>query len=534
MPDFKPSIDIQINEFIKIADKSWPKGYYREISELDKIKEFYNSSYENFHTEIETLLGEFHPAAWVRIAYTQLELWTLELFEANHKNRDITKAPYLFIPIGRYGWRYILEISLEKLMNYNNESFNDSRPSDIDISKIFTFLIGLSYSNEISNYLHYLKDHFQNANLIFSNTLYAKFPFIQNSEEDLFLKKIMSYLNDGTDLNLVPEFDYRSNLPLLERINSLLLKHFKFTINDIDTISEILRNKITPKIKASNLIIPTNELVVLLVRESNLNVEIIINIVNFIFFDTQYFNYKKRNFLQKSQNIRMLNFAGCKFKLDNNLKTIYDDTASEWVHIKLSEHHCIISFLLVEEWKLNFISRLIYGQREDLKNLSKELKNDISKIEQYFHRNIFESAIKNLMIKHGQKCISLDKINKIKITCGEIDGLSIDSTNKIIYVIEAKNTSPAKDARAFGKIISDHYEQKKYHEKFLLKINWVENNIDELSIIFKTPITKDFTVEKYFVTGSPNPLKFLIKDYNILTYFEFYNLLNKRYEKNKP
>jgi hypothetical protein len=47
---------------------------------------------------------------------------------------------------------------------------------------------------------------------------------------------------------------------------------------------------------------------------------------------------------------------------------------------------------------------------------------------------------------------------KLKITCGEIDGLSIDSTNKIIAG-EAKNYLSHKDARAFWKI-SDHYEDK--------------------------------------------------------------------------
>lgn len=527
MGQFKPNLDIQINEFIKVAQKSWPTGHYREIHNIEVIKEFYDTSYKNFHTEIEVTLDSYHPATWVRIAYLQLELWTTELFEANHEKRDLTKAPDLFIPIGRYGWRYILEISLEKLIAYDKQKINASRPSDKEVGHIITLLIGLTYSNEISNYIHYFKRHFKNAKIVFSNTLYAKFPFPNNEEN--FFKTLIDYLNDGTDFDLVPEFDYRSNPELVTRINSFLQYHFKFTIKDVDSIADILRTEVAPKIGATNLIMPTLEFIEMLTEKSDLEAEIVSNIVNFIFFDAQNFNYEKRNFLQRSQNIRMLNFAGSKFELDNNLRTIYDDIASEWEYVKSSNHHCIISFILMEEWKLNFISRLIYGQRSDLKNISKELNNEISKIEHYFHRNVFENAIKNLFGKFGKQCFSLDKKDKTRIPCGEIDALSLDVENKIIYVIEAKNTSPAKDARAFGRVISDHFEQKKYHKKFLLKIQWVENNFELLSNIFNNQITEDFTVEKYFITGSPNPVKFLVNDYDIMTYFEFFKLLNKRY-----
>lgn len=531
MESFEPISKIRINDFIKIAAKSWPKEHYREITELETIKNFYNTSYQNFHSEIETILNRYHPAAWVRIAYVQLELWTIGLFKAHHENKDFAKAPYLFIPIARYGWRYILEISLERLESYDYKSYNDIRPNNEDISEIFTLLIGLSYCNELSNYIHYFKNHFKNGRIVFSNTLYARFPD-SDSKEESFFKELMNYLHDESGLDQLPQFDYRNNPEILKRIDSLLLTHFNFTIKDIDIISETLREKIMPKIGASNLIMPTTELVAMLHEESKLEVTKVISIVTFIFFDTQNFNYEKRNFLQKSQNIRMLNFGACKFKLDNNLKTIYDDKASEWDYIKSSEHHSIVSFILLEEWKLNFISRLIYGQRTDLKNLNKELKDDISKIEHFFHKNVFENALKNLLQEKGLPCISLDKINKVKISCGEIDALAIDQTNKIIYLIEAKNLSPSKDARSFGKVISDHYEQKKYHEKFLRKIKWTEDNISELFQIFKLPVGENFKIEKYFITGSPSPLKFIVTDYIVLTYFEFYKVLNQRYEKN--
>lgn len=530
MKDFKPNSEIVINELIKVATLSWPKDYYREISDLEVIKDFYNKSYNNFKAEIENLLNRFHPASWVRIAYSQLELWTESLFAANHEKRDLTKAPDLFIPIGRYGWRYILEISMEKLADYDFEQYDDSRPTDDDISKIFTYLTGLTYCTEISNYIHYFKSHFKDAQITFSTTLYAKFPF-KNYDEKNFFNKLMTYLNDTTDFSFVPEFDYRNNEEILSQIDLLLIKHFGFKIGDVEIISDILRIQILPEIGATILIIPTHELVGSLMSKSKLKGETILNLLNFIFFDIRNFNYEKRNFLQRSQSVRMLNFAGCKFELKNNLKTIYDDVAAEWDHIKNSSDHCIISFLLIEEWKINFISRLIFGQRSDLKSLSNKLNNDIAKIEHYFHRNVFEQAVKNLVIKYGFICISIDKINKTKIPCGEIDAVAVDPEKKIIYIIEAKNTAPAKDSRAFGRLISDHYDQKKYHQKFISKILWVKENVEVLSQLFKIDITTDYTIEQYFVTGSPSPIKFLVDEYQVFTYFEFYKFLSERYGK---
>jgi hypothetical protein len=531
MEHIDPINKITPNDFILIAEKSWPKNHFREISEIDVIKTFYNDSYQNFHEQIEIVLDKFHPASWVRVAYIQLELYSLELHKAHIEKKDLSSVPYLFIPIARYGWRYIIEKSLEKLENYDSSEDYCQRPDEKSINKIFTFLIGLNYTNELSNYLHFFKDKINSIRIVFSSYLYGTFPEL-GVEERKFFDNMIEYISQEVNYSEVPEFDFRNNQILLTKINNFLMENFNFVLDDIDSILNILKDKVSVKIGASNLIIPTNELIILLSEYSSLEPNIIGNIVDFIFLDTKSFAYQERDFLRKSQSIRMLNYSGCKFQLTKNLETIYDDESKNWEHIKSASHHSIISFIVMAEWHDNFISRLSFGQRTDLKNISAKINNEVSKIEDYFHKNIFETGIKNIFINNNVPCISIEKVNKQRIPCGEIDGVSVDEKNKIIYVLEAKNTSPSRDARAFANNIKDHFEQKKYHSKFLKKINWVKNNLNSISELFEIPISNEFKIETYFITGNPSPIKFLVQDYLVLTYYEFNKLINERYRRN--
>jgi len=523
-----PREQIRINDYIIIAEKSWPKNYFREISDFDVIKKFYNDSYQNFENEIEVLLEKFHPASWVRAAYIQLELYTLELHTAHIEKKDLTSVPYLFIPVARYGWRYIIEKSLEKLESYDSEIENEKRPDDESISKVFTLLIGLNYTNEISNYLHFFKDKFKDIKIVFSSSIYSTFPTIKKSDR-LFFDNVIKYIGQKVDYAKVPDFNFRKNEKLLEKINTFLISNFNFVLKDIETILFFLRDKVSVEINATNLIIATDELALLISERNSLKIEQVQNIINFIFLDTSIFHYQKRDFLKRSQNIRMLNYSGCKFKLTNNLKTIYDNESSNWEHIKSAESHSIISFVVLAEWSDNFISRLAFGQRTDLKSLSTTLNKEITNIEDYFHRNIFENAIRNILINKNIPSLSINKVNKKNIPCGEIDAVAVDKENKILYIIEAKNTAPTKDARAFAKNIKDHFKQKKYDLKFSNKINWVEKNLSSVSEIFGVEITNDYLIEKYYITGNPSPIKFLVTDYSVMTFYEFYQIINERY-----
>ncbi|WP_123959132.1 MULTISPECIES: hypothetical protein [unclassified Flavobacterium] len=526
MDNFKPNSNVNENYLIKILVKSWPKEYFREISDIEVIKDFYNTSYQNFHKEIEVFLDKYHPASWIRIAYIEIELWTLELLI--DKEKQIEENNKIFAPIGRYGWRYIIEKSLEKLEESDFSSFGDKRPDDIDISKVFTLLLGLSYCKEISNYIHYFKNRFTTAKIVFSTTIYGNWPELEESER-LFINDLMSFYNEVVDYDLVPELNYMDNKDLLDRIDLFLQNHFEFSLSEVDVIIKTLKERVAPEIGARILVMPTNALIVMLADYTSIEINRVFNLMNFILFEISNFNYEQRDFLKKSQNVRMLNFAGCRFDLNNNLKTIYEESALEFEFVETFENHCIISFASLAEWRVNFVERIIFGKRIDLKALNANMKNDISKIEDFFHRNVFENNIKNILINKGLPCISLEEVEKKKLPCGEIDALSIDEDNKVIYIIEAKNLAPIKDARASGNTISDHYKQKKYHSKFLKKIKWVEENLDTLSAVFKVQVSGNYKIEKYFVTGSPSPIKFLVSDYHVLTYYEYYSLINKKY-----
>lgn len=525
--DYINPIDfIKINEHILIANECWPNKDEREIKDIDIIKQFYNNSYNLFNEKLFTILNNYHPASWIRIAYIQLEIWTADFYKARYENKKFNEIPFLFIPIARYGWRYIIEISLEK-NQYENNEHGIKVPTEEDINLVFTYLIGLTYCNELSNYIHYFKEQFDQTKLIFNSNIFTKFPELSN-ETKLFIDEVLNYI----DVNEIEEeFNYFENDYILNQINNFLETQFRFSLNDIEKIIDCLRDNISISINATNLIITYSGLIILLFEKTQIDIIKVKNIVDFIYLDITNNNYEKRDFLKRSQVVRMLNFAGCVFTLnEEKLETVYSTEAATWEYIKKENKHTIISFILLEEWKINFISRFIYGQRSDLKGLNSNLNNAIEKIEHNFNRNFFEKIIIELFSELEIPCKSVDEINKTKIPCGEIDSIAIDSKNKIIFIIEAKNLAPAKDARAFGRIISDHYKQKKYHKKFLKKVKWVKENTEYLLNYFNIDIAENYTFESYFITANPSILKFIETSYPILTYSEFKTLINGKYK----
>ena len=278
MEYINPIDSIKINEHILIAKECWPEHFGREIEDINIIKQFYNDSYNLFHEKILTTLNKYHPATWIRIAYIQLEIWTLNFYKARHEDKNFQEVPFLFIPIARYGWRYIIEISLEINQHENNNQ--DSKiPVQEDINLIFTYLIGLSYCNELSNYLHYFKKHFHNTKLIFNSNIFTKFPELTNETEQ-FINKIFNYIDVK---EIEEEFNYFNNNYILNQIDDFLENQFQFNLKDIDKVIDCLRDDISVSINASNLIIAYPELILLLSEKTRLNISKVKNIVDFIY-----------------------------------------------------------------------------------------------------------------------------------------------------------------------------------------------------------------------------------------------------------
>lgn len=511
----------------KIAFDVWPKERFNTIEGLSECKLFYNNGYNRLLEELNILLNMYHPAGWVRESYVQLEIWSaiLHSHENNTKIKGLS-GPYNMAPVGRYGWRYVLEICLEKVKNTTID--NALRPQKKDISKVFSLLVALSHSSEYSNYFHYFKENLTSVQLQLHPHVLVKGPTL-NSFDSLFFENLKNYIGERPDWKEYKEFAIDSNDRIMEMINGLLTDHFGFSLTEVTHLVKVFANRITLKLGASILVTTYTESVLLFSKYSGFDPMKVKYILDFILLDAESNSYQNRDFLSRSQTERMLNYGGAILHLSKNLETIYSPEAAKYDFVSSSTEHIILTPTLLGEWLDIFISRLVYGQREDLKNLSKEINQKISGIEEFFHRNIFETELKNMITKKGYLCTSIEKIEGKLIECGEIDIIAYHPSKNILIIIEAKYHAPAKDARSMGKVISDHFRQKKYHQKFLKKISWLPQNIDKVSNIFKskfnTQIQKVYNLESYFITGSSNAVKFLVKDYKVLTFFEFDKIL---------
>jgi hypothetical protein len=523
----QPEHEIDFPLFSKIIYHCWPRNKFNKLDNLLDCKHFYNQAYNRLIEELGDSLNKFHPAAWVREGYLQLELWSLMLYKKEYNNEIANlSGPSVFVAVGRYGWRYVIEISLERINE--TEADNVLRPQKNDISKIFTILVGLNYCSEYSNYLHYFKDYLSSVTIIFSPFIFTVGPLF-NESEFAFNQQLREYVGQKTDFKTYKSFAVDNSDRIMQMIDEMLLSYFGFVIKEIENLAEVFINEISPEIGASVLVTTYNEGVLLLSSYSSLPASKVASILNFVLLDTKSSKYANRDFLSRSQTKRMLNYAGVVIYLNSHLETIYSKKASKFDFVIESNRHIILSGSLLAEWLQTFISRLVYGQRQDLKDINGELNKTVSAIEHYFHRNIFETKLKNMIAAYGFLCTSIEKINGIVIPCGEIDIIAYNPEKNILLIIEAKSQAPAKDARSMGKNISDHFKQKKYHQKFISKISWVKNNIDSINVIlaemFKFRISAGYILKKYFVTGSPNAIKFLIEEYSVVTFYELDKLL---------
>jgi Holliday junction resolvase-like predicted endonuclease len=513
-----------------IAYEVWPKDKFNTLETTEDCKHFYNLAYNRLHEELIQTLNKYHPAAWVRVAYIELEIWSLVLFN-NETKRNVgnVKGPEIFAPIGRYGWRYVIEISLEK--SKNTSVNHSSRPDRKEVAKVFTILLALSHCSEYSNYLHYFKSNLSSARVKLNPYVFTK-GLQFNSKETAFYKGIINYMKEKPNWEKYKDFAVDNDERLMGMINATLEKYFGFNLKQVRTLAEVFISKISPRIGASILVTTYDEAISIFSKFSEFPPHLSKSIIDFILLDNQSATYHNRDFLSRSQQERMLNFSGAIIYLEEHLETIYDPRAARFDFVMASKKHIILTGTLIAEWLDVFVSRLVYGQRQDLKNLNIDINQAISHIEEYFHKNLFETKLKQLITNKGYYCISIDKINGTTIPCGEIDIIAYQPTSNTLLVIEAKYHAPAKDARSMGKVISDHFKQKKYHQKFLTKINWVSGNLDIIKDIynkqFNIQTDSSCRIEPYFITGSSNAVKFLVDNYKVYTFYEFDKVLDEK------
>jgi hypothetical protein len=525
---YSPTYDINTSLLSKISYELWPKEVFNTIEGIEDCKNYYNNSYKRLSTEIDKLIDKYHPAAWARIAYIQLEAWTLLCFKKQMPDFAINIiGPNEFIAVGRYSWRYILEISLEKIETTN--IISSERPSKEDEENMFSLLTALAQCAEYSNYLHFMPNIFSSVKIELKPYLFLKHPILNKENEEKF-HDILKALDSRPNLGLYPDFSPEQNMVLMSMINDFLKSNFGFSLDEVTLFTTKILAKILNKIGASIIVNSYNELVYLCSEISNFEKEKIEKLLAFISLDIKDGHYENRNFLIKSQQRRMVNYCGAIVYLNKNLETVYSYEAARFPYVRNCVKHIILAPMLIAEWQNNFVDRLIYGQRSDLKAITKKFNIEISAIEEYFHRQIFEKGVIKLLEKRGFKCLTVKKINGRDLECGEIDILGYLKATNTLLIVESKNLSPARDAKAAAQVIRDHFDQKKYHKKFIKKISWVKNNLNDVIKLFNVDSAEINIRGSFFITARSSVIKYMVTEYDVLSFSEFDNFLKNEYD----
>jgi hypothetical protein len=529
---YRPHYDIENSYLSKAIFRAWPEEEFNVIEGIAEAKEFYRKAYDELIIEAENILEQYHPAAWIRIAYMQLEAWSLIYWLDDEAKKKIKlDGPDEMAPAGRYGWRYVVEKSLEK-SNFINRLYSSTRPTDYHINALFGIITSLIQVAEISNYLHYLPNHFNSVKIQFSPYIFNGLPQLSNEENEK-INSIREYINSKNDYNTFPGFEPESNEEFKHLIDDFLEVTFDCNMAQIKKVQETIYEKVCQIVGGSILVDSYNHFASLCSLYTGYKVEKIKKILTLLLLNSEDNDYKSRDFLNKSQPKRMLNYCGVLFKLEDNFECVYDSNSSNYSSIRDSSFHVIIAPDMMIEWEANFYFRTALGQRTDLKSINKTCLRKLSDIEDYYHKKIFEVELKKIFEHIGFDCIlNVKKAKNINLLCGEIDMLCYRRKDNSITIIEAKSSSPTYDARSMGKSISDHYKQKNYHSKFLKKISWVSNNLEIVAEIFALRGIKNITIPKfagaYFITAFPSVMKFFCEEYTVLKYdeiIEHYNNL---------
>ncbi|WP_104381687.1 hypothetical protein [Sphingobacterium sp. HMA12] len=514
-----PHCEIKKEIYNKVIYQNWPRDVFREMTDLDSIKKFYNDCYDTLKLELEIELNKFHPTAWIREAYIQLELWTVIHYNDPIENVVGDKK---FAPIGRYGWRFIIDICLEKLED--NAIYGQDRPPIESVNVVFTILLAMGQCSEYSNYLHFLKSRITSIRIVFSPDLLIKSPEFDSILNKLFDDITKSILSN-TDWDKYARFAPNNEI-LTSMVDSFLLKNFSISIEEIQNIVIAISNKISNNIQASVIIQPLDDFIRLVSDVSNVTIDKIESLIEISFLNIKNENHTNRDFLRKNQQVRMLYNAGVIVDLESNFETIYDCRNAQKEFVTSSKKHVIISARMYAEWLDIFVIKIVLGQRSDLKT-KMQLAQDIIDIEAFYRIKVFEKEVSNMLLGYDFHCLNVSKFDGRDINCGEIDILAYKPETNEMFVVECKAYAPIVDARGLAQVWKDHYQQKRYHNKFMRKIEWVENNRNIVKEIFINvcDVSNDYKVDPFFITASNSALEFIENQYNIMTFYEFDNFL---------
>jgi hypothetical protein len=140
-----------------------------------------------------------------------------------------------------------------------------------------------------------------------------------------------------------------------------------------------------------------------------------------------------------------------------------------------------------------------------------ELKKELKKMEKLHNKNL-EKEVDKLasdifgpenVVSNLKKFKNIDNSLPNEPECGEIDCLVVDKTNKIIYVLEAKDVMKALTPKELRNEFNKYFDsnKKKNHSKQLMKkVKFVSEHMELFLKYFKVSDTKEWAIKHAFVT----------------------------------
>ncbi|MEW5668245.1 hypothetical protein AB1288_18190 [Pseudomonas putida] len=523
-PVDEPVADLHLETLSNIL-RELKQAHIPEDGSAQDAKLLVNNAFEIAQAKLHLSLKKGNSDSWVLEAYKQIFMWT-----GVYRGLPFQKfiSPVELAPVGRFGWRFVIE---HILSGGPGDSLQRRQPSLEDVTKVFTILSVMTMAAEWSNLIHFFPDVYGDVEFDLSSPVGILAPILSDKSKAVVAARseYMRRIDHVYWETLNSERKVEDEGVLNDKFSSALLAAKGFTSEQVEAVIDILLHKVLSS--GIVLIIPGEYFVDWVSDESNLPKSTVYKILNFMLLSSASFKTQGGNFLDKKDPVRMINFAGVRLERVKFLSSIYPKSSVSMSHIKKASWHAIINIFMVGEWSDIFKHRTSIGQRPDLK-VDPLFNRALEDIEQYHRRTIFENIVLGIFKAGGckgtkglKKWPDSSGVSKV-LPCGEIDILAYESHTRTLFVVECKASAPATDSRGQFQQHKDHFSQKKYHAKFLLKIQWVEKKLSELSnckeLCIDVADIPQIKLVPLMITRYPSIVKFYVDEYRVLTYAELY------------
>lgn len=387
-PQPQPIYELDSDLVDSIVNRCWPITADRIVRGQDNVKSIFNTTFKKLNDELIKILKSIDPNGCIVEGYKQLELWTI-LYHHDHDGTDNfeIEGPAEFASAARYGWRYVIEKSLEF---YDNSQFTKIRPEYSDISSLFTILICMNWCSEWSDSLHFFSNDLTSIAITKDPPFIVSPPQLNEIEELKFYKK-RQYIALRCPGNKYKQFNPSlDDEELKNLIDRFLMSNYGFKLTHIFQITDFIVKEICKNI---SITVHSFEYVSSWIADlTAIKKSIVDSFLKFILLKPGMVKNKPRNYLKKSQQARMINYCGLLLPNVLNLSAIYDSEAAKRDYILNSKRHIILSPLMIGEWLDLLQHRLTHGQRSDLRTTEKKRKQ-LADIEEYYRCNVFEGEM---------------------------------------------------------------------------------------------------------------------------------------------